>query len=137
MVRCRTAEPSAAACSGLQERSLDSRSPSALESKIQALSLGPTIAFGATVSLLKIRRTMDGAVVFMVSGRLDVENVGELCQLIDGEPPGAVVVLDLTDLVLADRDAVRLLRDCGGSRRLVLRNCPAYIRVWTAAQDHD
>jgi anti-anti-sigma regulatory factor len=88
------------------------------------------------VPLLKIQRTMDRTVVFTVSGRLDAENVGELCQLIDAEPGGAVVVLDLTDLVLADRDAVRLLRDCETGERIVLRNCPAYIRVWMAAEEN-
>ena len=55
---------------------------------------------------------MDRTVVFTVSGRLDAENVSELCQLIDAEPGGAAVVLDFTDLVLADRDAIRYLRDC-------------------------
>jgi len=88
------------------------------------------------VPLLKIQRTMDRTVVFTVSGRLDAENVSELCQLIDAEPTGAVVVVDLTDLVLADRDAVRLLRDCETGERMVLRNCPAYIRVWMAAENH-
>jgi hypothetical protein len=38
------------------------------------------------VALLKIQRRMDPTLVFMVSGRLDVENVGELCHLIDAEP---------------------------------------------------
>ena len=97
---------------------------------------GPALAFRATVPLLKIQRTMDRTVVFTVSGRLDAENVSELCQLIDAEPTGAVVVVDLTDLVLADRDAVRLLRDCETGERMVLRNCPAYIRVWMAAENH-
>jgi len=88
------------------------------------------------VVLLKIQRTTDRAVLFTVSGRLDAENVGELCQLIDAELAGAVVVLDLTDLVFADRDAVCLLRDCETGERIVLRNCPAYIRVWMAAEEN-
>jgi anti-anti-sigma regulatory factor len=89
------------------------------------------------MSLLKIQRTAGRTVVFTVSGRLDAENVGELSQLIDAEPAGAVVVLDLTDLVLADRDAMRLLRDCETGERIVLRNCPAYIRAWMAGEtDH-
>ncbi len=79
---------------------------------------------------------MDGTVVFMLSGGLDAENVSELCQLIDAEPAGAVVVLDFTDLVLADRDAIGYLRDCETRDRLVLRNCPAYIRVWMAAEEN-
>jgi anti-anti-sigma regulatory factor len=88
------------------------------------------------VALLKIQRRTDPTLVFMVSGRLDAENVGELCQLIDAEPAGAVVVLDLTDLVLADGDAIRHLRDCETANRIVLRNCPAYIRAWMAAEDN-
>jgi hypothetical protein len=45
-------------------------------------------------------------------------------------------VLDLTDLVLADRDAVRFLRDYESGERIVLRNCPAYIRVWMATEEN-
>ena len=87
--------------------------------------------------MLKIRCTTDRAViVLMVSGRLDVENVGELCKLIDAEPANAVVVLDLTDLVLADRDIVRYLRDYETADRIVLRHCPAYIRAWMAAVEN-
>jgi hypothetical protein len=77
---------------------------------------------------------MEPPLVFTVSGRLDAENVGELCQLIDAEPAGVTVVLELTDLVLADRDAVRRLRACETADRIVLRNCPAYIRAWMAAE---
>ena len=86
--------------------------------------------------MLKIQRSTDrAAVVLTVSGRLDAENVSELCELLDAVPCGAAVVLDLTDLVLADRDVVRLLRTFEASGRLVLRNCPAYIRIWMAAED--
>jgi len=53
--------------------------------------------------MLKIRRTTDrAAIVLMVSGRLDAENVSELCDSLDAVPGGSAVVLDLTDLVLAD-----------------------------------
>jgi hypothetical protein len=76
---------------------------------MRSLLIGPVIASRAIVALLKIQRRTDPTLVFMVSGRLDAENVGELCQLIDAEPAGAVVVLDLTDLVLADGDAIRQL----------------------------
>ena len=72
--------------------------------------------------------------MFTISGCLDAENVCELCQLIDAEPSGAMVVLDLTDLLLADREAVRVLRNCETSGRIVLRNCPAYVRLWIAAE---
>jgi anti-anti-sigma regulatory factor len=87
------------------------------------------------VPLLKIQRTMGRTVVFTISGRLAAENVSELCQLIDVEPAGAVVVLDLTDLVLADRDAVHYLRDYETGGRILLRNCPAYVRAWMTAEE--
>ena len=104
--------------------------------KIRSLSIGPVIASRAIVALLKIQRTMDRTVVFTVSGRLDAENVSELCQLIDAEPASAAVVLDFTDLVLADRDAIRYLRDCETGDRVVLRNCPEYVRVWMSADEN-
>ena len=98
--------------------------------------IGPVVASGVIVPLLKIQRTMDQTAVLTVSGRLDAENVSELCQLIDAEPAGAVVVVDLKDLVLADRDAIRYLRDCETGDRIVLRNCPEYVRVWMAAEEN-
>jgi hypothetical protein len=104
--------------------------------KMWSLSIGPVVASPTIVELLKIQRGMDPTLVFTISGRLDVENVGELCHLIDAEPAGAVMVLELTDLVLADRDAVRYLRDYETGGRIVLRNCPAYIRAWMAAEEN-
>jgi len=86
--------------------------------------------------MLKIRRTTDrAAIVLMVSGRLDAENVSELCDSLDAVPGDSAVVLDLADLVLADRDVVQLLRKLEASERIVLRNCPEYVRIWMAAED--
>ena len=86
--------------------------------------------------MLKIHRTSGRTVLFTVSGQLDADNVNELCQVVDAEPAGGVLVLDLTDLVLADRDAVRVLRHYEARERVVLRNCPAYVRTWMACE-HD
>ena len=87
--------------------------------------------------MLKIQRTTDRtAIVLTVSGRLDAGNVSQLCESLDAIAGGAaVVVLDLSDLVLADRDVVRLLRELEAGQRIVLRNCPAYIRIWMTAED--
>jgi anti-anti-sigma regulatory factor len=87
--------------------------------------------------MLKIQRTTDrAAIVLTVSGRLDAGNVSELCASLDATiPAGATVVLDLTDLVLADRDVVRLLKEYEAREGIELRNCPAYIRIWMAAED--
>jgi len=86
--------------------------------------------------MLKIHRTSGRTLVFTISGQLDADNVSELCQLVDAEPAGGVLVLDLTDLVLADRDAVLFLREYEARGRVVLRNCPAYVRTWMAGE-HD
>jgi len=85
--------------------------------------------------MLKIHRTSDRTVVFTVSGQLGSDNVNELCQLVDDEPAGSVIVLDLTDLVLADRDAVHFLREYEARGRVVLRNCPAYVRTWMVGEN--
>ena len=86
--------------------------------------------------MLKIHRTTGRRVMFTISGHLDADSVKELCQLVDTEPAGGVLVLDLTDLLLADRNAVHLLRQYEASGRVVLRNCPAYVRTWMAGE-HD
>ena len=86
--------------------------------------------------MLRIQRTTDrAAVVLTVSGRLDAGNVSDLCESLGAIPGGAAVVLDLTDLVLVDRDVVRLLRTFEACGRIVLRNCPAYIRIWMTTED--
>jgi hypothetical protein len=84
--------------------------------------------------MLRIHRTSGRTAVFTISGQLDADHVNELCQLVDAEPAGGVLVLDLADLVLADRDAVRFLREYEARGRVVLRNCPAYVRTWMAGE---
>ena len=86
--------------------------------------------------MLKIRRTTGRTAALTISGQLDADNVNELCQVLEAEPAGAVIVLDLADLLLADRDAVRLLSEYKARGRVVLRNCPAYIRRWMAGELH-
>jgi hypothetical protein len=86
--------------------------------------------------MLKIHRASGRTVVFAIIGRLSTDNVNELCQVVDAEPSGGVLVLDLTDLVLADRNAVAVLRKYEARGRVVLRNCPAYVRTWMAGE-HD
>jgi anti-anti-sigma regulatory factor len=86
--------------------------------------------------MLKIQRTRDQTVVFRISGELHADNVNELCQVVDAEPAGDVLVLDLTDLVLTDRAVIRLLREFEARGRVVLRSCPVYVRTWMAGE-HD
>ena len=86
--------------------------------------------------MLKIQRMSDRATdVLRVSGHLEAANVSELCEALDAMPASIAVVVDLTDLVLADREVVRLLREFETRERIVIRNCPAYIRTWMNGED--
>jgi anti-anti-sigma regulatory factor len=84
--------------------------------------------------MLKIQRKANGDVVLTLSGRLQAENVGELSALLAAEPAGREVVLDLKDVVLVDRDAVRFFR-ARERAGIVLRNCPPYIREWIEREE--
>jgi hypothetical protein len=84
--------------------------------------------------MLKILRKADGEILFIVSGRLTIDSVRELSALLAAEPPDRTLALDLTDLVLVDRETVRFLRACEGDG-IALRNCPPYIRVWIASAE--
>ena len=86
-------------------------------------------------SMLKIERSAgNGDVVFMVSGRLESDSVGQLSALVAAENKGRALVLDLKDLLLVDREVVRFLRTCEG-QGILLRNCPPYVRAWMACQE--
>jgi anti-anti-sigma regulatory factor len=79
--------------------------------------------------MLKIQRATNGETVFKLIGRMDVENAKELQEVFQAEAKSRRVVLDLRDLVLVDRAAVKFLERCE-SDSIELRNCPAYIREW-------
>jgi hypothetical protein len=65
--------------------------------------------------------------VFTLSGRMEVEHVVELKELFDSDYRN--IILDLRELRLADRDAVKFLRSCERNG-MNLENCPAYVREW-------
>jgi hypothetical protein len=69
--------------------------------------------------------------VFTLTGRMEAEHVVELKELFDSDYRN--IILDLRELRLADRDAVKFLRSCerGGMN---LENCPAYVREWMDRQ---
>ena len=58
---------------------------------------------------------------------MEAEHVAELKQLFDRDYRN--IILDLRDLRLADRNAVRFLRGCEADG-MKLENCPAYVREW-------
>jgi hypothetical protein len=58
---------------------------------------------------------------------MEAGHVVELKELFDRDYRN--IILDLQEMRLADRDAVRFLRDCEADG-MKLENCPAYIREW-------
>jgi hypothetical protein len=80
--------------------------------------------------MLKIRRSEDGGLaIFALSGRIEEQNVPELQELLAGEAEVAKTALDLEEVRLVDREAVRFLAACE-ARGIGLRNCPSYVREW-------
>ena len=58
---------------------------------------------------------------------MEAEHVAELKELFDRDYQK--IILDLRDLRLADRDAVKFLRGCERDG-MKFENCPAYVREW-------
>jgi anti-anti-sigma regulatory factor len=82
--------------------------------------------------MLKIQRSWNGKVVFSLSGRIETDDVAELQRLFNLEAVGQDIALDLRDITLIDRDAVKFLAHCEAGK-VKLENCPAYIREWIDA----
>ena len=80
-----------------------------------------------TMTLRIERSVRRGMMVFTLSGRMKSEEVAELKALFDTDY--RTIVLDLRDVRLADRDAVKFLRSCE-RHGMKLENCPAYVREW-------
>ena len=80
--------------------------------------------------MLKIQRSAQGAfVLFTLSGRIQAADVTELQCLFDLEANKQHITLDLHEVKLVDRDAVRFLARCE-VEGITLVHCPTYIRVW-------
>jgi len=83
--------------------------------------------------MLKIQRKTNGRVLFTLSGRIEAEDTDELRRLLELEGADSHIALDLKDVTLVDRDAIRFLSDCEvGS--IKLENCPPYVREWIAQE---
>jgi hypothetical protein len=79
--------------------------------------------------MLKVERSANGQVIFTLIGRMVKEDIAELERLFQSESKVRNRILDLKDLTLVDRDAVRFLGHCEEDN-IRLKNCPAYIREW-------
>jgi ABC-type transporter Mla MlaB component len=79
---------------------------------------------------LKIQRFAAGEeIMFRLSGRIEPEQLSELQRIFKAEPEGQSIVIDLTDLKLVDRGALKFLVICE-AEGMKLENCPGYIREW-------
>jgi hypothetical protein len=76
------------------------------------------------------RLSIDQGEVLRISGRMTGEDLGVLRTALE---EGRVVALDLTEVELADRDAVTLLARIE-VHGVELRHCPAYIREWVTRE---
>jgi hypothetical protein len=79
--------------------------------------------------MLKIQRKVNGKIIFTLSGRIEAEDIDELRRLLELEGAGSRIALDLKDVTLMDRDAIKFLTDCEANT-ITLENCPVYVRKW-------
>jgi hypothetical protein len=72
-----------------------------------------------------------GLLILHISGQITGKDVDLVRSLLEQER--SVVGIDLKDVLLVDREAVRLLAlsELNGAE---LRNCPAYIREWATRE---
>ena len=72
------------------------------------------------------RLSIEQGFVLRISGRIAGEDLDVLRTALED---GRVVAIDLTEVELVDRDAVKLLAHTEGNG-IELRHSPAYIREW-------
>jgi hypothetical protein len=78
--------------------------------------------------MIRIETSESGDLVtFLLSGRIEKEDLKELKTLLEKNEKG--VILDLKEIRLVDREAVRFLASFETDEGR-LTNCPPYIREW-------
>jgi hypothetical protein len=93
--------------------------------------LGPVHRKGLDV--LKIQRSANRATLIALSGRMETEHMVELEKLLEAEPPGRRIVLDLKHLTLAGQTEVDFFARWE-EHGVTLANCAPYIREWITKQ---
>ena len=74
-------------------------------------------------------------VVFTLTGRIRAEQISELQALVKSDLPDHSLVLDLKEVKLVDRDAVRFLAGIE-AQGVQLRNCSPFVREWISRERH-
>lgn len=83
--------------------------------------------------MLKILRSGNDSIVLAVSGRIDESDLPDLQAALDTEFRTHDLTLDLAEVRLVHRTALRFLAECE-AKGIKLKNCPTYIREWFAAE---
>lgn len=79
--------------------------------------------------MLRIQRSVNGQVVFTISGRIQKEDIEQFQQLLAVETPGQPLMFDLRDVTLVNQEPVTFLADCE-AKGIRLESCPLHIRNW-------
>jgi hypothetical protein len=84
--------------------------------------------------LLKIQREQRERSIITLSGRIGVEVIAELQRVLDLETSRSdhAVALDLNEILLVDREAIRFLAGCE-AKCIAIEKPPVYIREWIDA----
>lgn len=89
--------------------------------------------------MLRIQKFEDkGVAIFALSGRFDQPHVSALKSLLEAQGDSTKITIDLEEVRLVDREAVRFLAACK-AQGIRLQNCSSYIREWmmTGSNSHE
>jgi ABC-type transporter Mla MlaB component len=86
----------------------------------------------ARLTLRIYRSSTPDAIVFALSGDMDLEHVARLQELLASETVNRLT-LDLKEVTFADRAAVQFLASAEASGIRIV-NCPRYVRSWITAE---
>jgi hypothetical protein len=101
---------------------------------VLAFALHLLFAKKAAVTLRIERSSEAELVVFTLTGRMEIQDVAELQRVLSQEQGNPRIVLDLLDIVLVDRNAVKFMANCEAAG-IKLQNCPPYIRAWIGKEE--
>jgi hypothetical protein len=76
--------------------------------------------------------TDDDRVILSISGRITAEDL-EILRHTLAQESRAVAAIDLTNVLLIDRETVRFML-VAEDNGIELRNCPPYVREWVARE---
>jgi len=80
--------------------------------------------------VLRIEKSKNSKIViFTLSGRLEIETISELKEVLARQGAHKKIALDLEDVKLIDHHSVKFLAECE-TQGIELRNCPVYLREW-------